>query len=101
MRLLKSGTRVWSQVKKEILQIVRRPGTFLSLVLGPFAIMALFGLGYSGVRPPVETVLVVPQQLGLSNDVSYYQQLAGPALHIVRVDQDPAQARDDLAAQRI
>jgi ABC-2 type transport system permease protein len=97
----KSWTRVYSQVKKEILQIVRRPGTFLSLVVGPFAIMALFGLGYSGVRPPANAVLVLPDSLSISRDAAYYQNLSGPAIQILRVDADPAAARDELARQLI
>ncbi|MEA2622197.1 MAG: type transport system permease protein [Chloroflexota bacterium] len=101
MRFAKSATRIYAQVKKEILQIVRRPGAFLSLVVGPFAIMALFGLGYSGVRPPVQAVLVLPESLAISRDASYYQGLAGPALQINRVDNDPEQARAELVAQLI
>lgn len=101
MRFAKSATRIYSQVKKEILQIVRRPGTFLGLVLGPFAIMALLGLGYSGVRPAVETVLVIPASLSLSRDPAFYQNLAGPTVHVQRVDADPATALDQLAKQQL
>jgi ABC-2 type transport system permease protein len=101
MRFAKSATRIYSQVKKEILQIVRRPGTFLGLVLGPFAIMALLGLGYTGVRPAIETVLVIPASLSLSRDPAFYQNLAGPAVHVQRVDADPAAALDQLAKQQL
>lgn len=97
MRLAKSATHVYAQVRKEILQIVRRPGTFLSLVLGPFAIMALLGLGYSGYRAPFQTVLVIPASLPLSHDPAFYQNLAGPAVHIDRVDADQSVALDQLA----
>jgi ABC-2 type transport system permease protein len=101
MGFAKSATRVYSQVKKEILQIVRRPGTFLSLVVGPFAIMALFGLGYNGIRPAVPAVLVLPDSLSVSRDAAYYQNLTGPAIKILRVDNDPNAARDELARQVI
>jgi ABC-2 type transport system permease protein len=97
----KSLTRIYSYVKKELIQIIRRPGAFLSLILGPFLIMALFGAGYSGVRRPLETILVIPQEAGLSRDTAYYQQLIGPSLHIVAVDADPAAARESLMAQTI
>ena len=97
MRLAKSATHIYAQVRKEILQIVRRPGTFLSLVLGPFAIMALLGLGYSGYRAPFQTVLVIPASLPLSHDPAFYQNLAGPAVHIDRVDADQSVALDQLA----
>ena len=97
----KSIVRVIAQVKKELIQVRRRPGAFFSLVLGPFLIMAVFGLGYTGVRRPLETVIVLPQDLSLSRDAAYYQELAGPALHVQAVMDDPAPAQAQLAAQQI
>ena len=93
--------RVLAQVRKELIQVRRRPGAFLSLVLGPFLIMAVFGLGYTGVRRPLETVVVIPSSLQLPRDVSFYQDLAGPALHIVRVDDTADAAHGELAAQQL
>ena len=46
-------------VGKEIIETLRRPGAIVSLILGPFLIMAVFGLGYSGVKRPLETIIVV------------------------------------------
>ena len=56
----------WAVVRKELIEVIRRPGAIVSLVLGPFLIMAVFGIGYSGVRRPLDTVLVVPPDSGLS-----------------------------------
>ena len=53
--------RLLALVGKELVEVVRRPGALLSLVLGPFLIMAVFGLGYNGVHRPLETVVVVPR----------------------------------------
>ena len=93
--------RVLAQVRKELIQVRRRPGAFLSLVLGPFLIMAVFGLGYTGVRRPLETVVVIPSSLQLPRDVNFYQDLAGPALHIMRVDDTADAAHGELAAQQL
>ena len=93
--------RVLAQVRKELIQVRRRPGAFLSLVLGPFLIMAVFGLGYTGVRRPLETVVVIPSSLQLPRDVNFYQELAGPALHIMRVDDTADAAHGELAAQQL
>lgn len=41
--MAKSVTRIFSQTRKELIQIIRRPAAFLSLVLGPFLLMALSG----------------------------------------------------------
>ena len=97
----KSLIRILAQVRKELIQVRRRPGAFFSLVLGPFLIMAVFGLGYTGVERPLAAVVVIPQELNLPRDPGYYQALAGPAFNIVAVADTAAQPKQDLAAQKI
>ena len=63
MRVLKTITRILAFVGKELVEVVRRPGALLSLILGPFLIMAIFGVGYSGYRRPLTTVIVLPAKL--------------------------------------
>ena len=46
--LLKSWTRTTSFLGKDVIETVRRPGALFSLIFGPFIIMGLFGIGYSG-----------------------------------------------------
>jgi ABC-2 type transport system permease protein len=98
----KSFARLFAQIRKELIQVRRRPGAFISLVLGPFLIMALFGLGYTGVRSPLETVVVMPESVEgmpeeMPRDREFYQELAGPALEILEVTHDEQWARDRLA----
>jgi ABC-2 type transport system permease protein len=97
----RSISRIWAQVRKELIQVRRRPGAFISLVLGPFLIMAIFGLGYTGVRRPLDTVVVIPPGLTLPQEPTFYSQLAGPALNIVRVDVTPDTALSQLRAQQL
>ena len=97
----KSAMRVFAQVRKELIQVRRRPGAFFSLVLGPFLIMALFGLGYTGTRTPLNTAIVIPPGVNLSTDPAYYQNLAGPALNVTEVTQSADQPLADLAAQKL
>jgi len=89
--------RLLALVGKEVVEVTRRPGALISLVFGPFLIMAIFGLGYSGVRRPLETVIVVPPDSGLSTDIRPYQDLAGGGLHIAAVVADRAVAEAGLA----
>ena len=56
--LLKTWTRTTSFIGKDVLETVRRPGALFSLIFGPFVIMGLFGLGYSGQYRPLNAVLV-------------------------------------------
>ena len=89
--------RLLAFIGKELTETLRRPGAIVSLVLGPFLIMAVFGLGYSGVKRPLETVVVAPPSSGLPADATSYQELAGGGLHIAEVTADRAAAEARLA----
>ena len=99
--LLKSWTRTTSFVGKEVIEVVRRPGALFSLILGPFLIMGLFGLGYSGQYRPLDTVLVVATSTNLPRDPAFYQQFGGPSVRIVDVTDNTDQARQRLRRQEI
>ena len=101
MILLKIINRIFSIVGKELVEIIRRPGAILSLILGPFLIMALFGAGYSGYRRPLETVIVIPPESGLPTDADSYKAIAGSGLDLVEVTTDQAGAEARLAAQTL
>ncbi|MEO5940734.1 MAG: ABC transporter permease, partial [Candidatus Limnocylindrales bacterium] len=101
MSLFKTLTRILAIVGKELVSIVRRPGALISLVLGPFLIMALFGVGYSGFRRPLDTIVVLPAESGLPTDVKTYQDVAGEGLRIDSVTSDEASAMDRLRGQLV
>lgn len=90
--------RLLAFVGKELVETVRRPGALVSLVLGPFIIMAIFGVGFSGVRRPLETLIVIPSTSQLPRDAEEYQELAGPPLNIVEIVDDRAAAEGRLRA---
>jgi len=95
MIVLQVVTRLVAFVSKELIEIVRRPGAIVSLVLGPFLIMAIFGLGYNGYRRPLQTIIVVPPQAGLPTDIKVYQDVA-LGMDIVSVAADPAEPLKQL-----
>ena len=92
----KSLTRLLAFIGRELVEVRRRPGALVSLVFGPFLVMAVFGLGYSGYRQPLPTLLVIPPESGLPTDVASYQEVAGRFLQIVDVVPDEAQADQAL-----
>lgn len=96
MSLFKTLTRILAVVGKELVEIIRRPGAILSLTLGPFLIMALFGIGYSGYRRPLATIVVIPPESGLPTQVSDYQEISGAGLEVVEVTTDEAAAQRRL-----
>lgn len=95
--LLAVVIRLLAFVGKELAETLRRPGAIVSLILGPFLIMSIFGLGYNGVKRPLETVVVAPPSSGLPADAAWYQQLAGGGMHIAEVTQDRTAAIARLA----
>jgi ABC-2 type transport system permease protein len=97
----KSLIRITAQIRKELIQVRRRPGAVISLVFGPFLILALFGLGYTGVHRPLDTVLVIPTSLPLPQDAAYYADIAGPGLNVVGVTSEPGPAQAQLEANEI
>ena len=90
------ATRILSLVGRELVETVRRPGALVSLVFGPFLVMALFGVGYSGYRRPLQTLVVVPPDSGLTTDVQAYRDVAGPGLEIVSVSDSVAGSQQQL-----
>jgi ABC-2 type transport system permease protein len=101
MSLFKTLTRILAIVGKELVSIVRRPGALISLVFGPFLIMAIFGVGYSGYRRPLTTIVVLPSGTGLSTDVTAYQDVAGKGLEVYLITTDEAAAMDQLNRQLV
>ena len=47
-------------VRKELAEIVRQPRLILLLILGPFALLMLFGLGYRSESLGLRTMFVGP-----------------------------------------
>ena len=101
MSPFKTLTRILAIVGKELVSIVRRPGALISLVFGPFLIMAIFGVGYSGYRRPLTTIVVLPAGAGLSTDVTAYQDVVGKGLEVYLVTTDETAAMDQLNRQLV
>lgn len=98
---LKSWTRTTAFVGKDVLEVVRRPGALFSLIFGPFLIMGLFGIGYSGQYRPLNTILVVPSGSSLPTDPNFYQQYLGESVNLVQITDDANAAQQQLLQQRI
>ncbi len=94
-----SIVRMASFTGKELREVLRRPGVLLSLIVGPFAIMFVFGLGYSGYRDPFRTEIVIPADANFPREAEYYESLAPGRLEVVNVSDDAAAAEERLRAQ--
>ncbi len=90
-----SLVRIGSFIGKELREVIRRPGALISTVGGPFAVMLVFGLGYSGVRSPFATEIVIPENSDLPRDTEFYSDLAPGRIVVedVGTDADAAKRR--------
>ena len=58
--MFRSITHVLALFSKEVSEVFRQPRLVLSLILGPFLVLLLFGLGFKGGLPHFRIALVVP-----------------------------------------
>ncbi|MDQ2965236.1 MAG: hypothetical protein M3R57_05260, partial [Chloroflexota bacterium] len=93
-------TRLVAFIGKEITEVIRRPGAIVSLILGPFIIMAVFGLGYQGYRRPLQTIIVVPPQSGLPLELETYREVA-TGMEVVEIVPEPSAAEARLRNREI
>jgi ABC-2 type transport system permease protein len=94
--LWRSLVRVLSFSGKELRETLRRPGMLFALVLGPFLIMLVFGLGYTGQRQPFATEIVIPAGSTLPRDAAFYQELAPGRIQVTAVTDDRDAAMQKL-----
>ena len=59
-------TRGYAFFKKDVLEVLRQPRLILTLVIGPFLILFLFGVGFNPDPPVLQTVVVAPPGSGIS-----------------------------------
>ena len=68
--------RISSFFSKELVEVLRQPKLILTLILGPFLILLLFGIGYTNQRLPERTMFVVQQ------DNPFNDQIQSKALEL-------------------
>lgn len=99
-RIFKPLIRMFSFPLKELKEIMRQPRLILSLVLGPFLIILLFGLGYPDEGRALRTTIVVGEQNPLTASVESFAQSLGPAIIYQGVEHDQDVALANLALGR-
>jgi len=98
--LFRSVIRILGFFTKEVITVLRQPRLIASLVLGPFAILLLFGLGYKGQQPEFRTTLVLPNDPSISSDIDQYREGFSGVFKLQEVTRDEEAARQQLAAGR-
>ena len=100
--MFKGIVRLLAFFTKEINEVRRQPRLMLVLILGPFLILLLFGIGYQAtpVRPRV--ALVIPDTVATQFDTTAIKYAVNLTLRNVQdVTKDENAAMAELAAQRV
>ncbi len=88
----------WS---KEIYEILRQPGLIMTLALGPFLILLLFGVGFNNAPRPFRTLFVAPESDVLSQQIEAYATTLGDQLVYAGLVTDEAAAKAQLRQGRV
>src|SRR5512138_1466818 len=91
--MFKPIIRLLSFFSKEVNEVRRQPKLVLSLLLGPFLILLLFGIGYQGERPKIRTVLLTPQQGTGALNVKDIENAITANFTLVKTTSDPNEAQ--------
>src|SRR5215204_5278164 len=87
--LAKGTIRISSFFFKEIWAAIRQPRLIFSVVLGPFLILAAFGIGYKGQTPELTTTLVLPNDERFVDDLYVYRDMFSSVFKLERITRDP------------
>lgn len=86
---------------KEIAEIIRQPRLILTLIVGPFAILLLFGIGYQTSYPPVRVLFVDPGGGSAAAIIEEYAKELGDRLEYMGRVEDEGQARQLLMEHEV
>jgi ABC-2 type transport system permease protein len=81
-RLFRTLIRISAFVGKELTEIFRQPRLILTLVLGPFLIMFLFGLGYPEQNRRLRTTFVVEDPNSVPGGMELFTTSPSPAIEV-------------------
>ena len=84
--------------RKDLLEVLRQPRLLLTLVLGPFLILLIFGVGFAPAPPILRTIVVVPPDSGLESRSEELANALGQRIVLTEMTDNESAARDRIAA---
>ncbi|HSO28028.1 MAG TPA: ABC transporter permease [Anaerolineales bacterium] len=99
LRIWQFFIRVFAFLRKEIFTVLRQPQLLLTLVLGPFMILLIFGIGYRNTAQELRTLFVVKDEnTQMRQTIEEYATSLGPQLVYVGTISDQEEALRQLRA---
>ncbi len=101
MNILRSFVRASAFLRAEIFEILRQPRLILTLILGPFFILLLFGLGFRSTARALRTLFVVEPGSPLTQQIEQMAPRLGPQLVYKGITSDQNAALAQLRADQV
>ncbi len=95
------AVRVCGIARKEIVEVVRQPRLLFLLVVGPFTVLILFGLGFTREVPRFRTLFVAPSGSAMAGTVTRFQDRFADYITVVGVTDDLDEAKRRLLARKV
>jgi ABC-2 type transport system permease protein len=100
--LFQSIIRASSFLRKEIFEILRQPRLVASLVLGPFLILFIFGIGYREQSPRLRTLFVTQPNSSINaEDIQQHVKTMASVITFVGTTDDQAKGLEQLHRRQI
>ncbi len=99
--LLRSPIRASAFVTKEVVEVLRQPRLVLTLVLGPFLILLLFGVGFRNQPRTLRALYVASPDNPLRARIAEFATSLGPDLLYMGVIGSEAEAREQLRRNQV
>ncbi len=99
--MFRSLTQVLALFTKEASEVFRQPRLILSLILGPFLILLVFGLSFKGGLPHFKVALVVPPNSLSTQQLSELEQTIQTSFTLVSADSNQAAAEAKLRSGQV
>lgn len=97
-----SVLRTLGFVRREALGFFRQPRLVVTLIVAPFLILLIFGLGYRTEPPPFKTLLILPSaEAGLAGQQELLGDSFGDAIDLVGTTANVTRARGELRAGEV
>ena len=96
-RIFKFLVRISSFPGKELTEIFRQPKLILTLILGPFLLMFLFGLGYPDQERHLRTTFVISDQNSLRDEIGLLTEAPDSVITNPEIETDKELALAKLA----
>ena len=95
IRIFKTLIRISSFLGKEMTEIFRQPRLILTLVLGPFLIMFLFGLGYPDQTRTLRTIFVTTDPNTFQKEMTTFTKSFSSTIfdYVIEGDKEKALAK--------